>query len=505
VERILRKKENVIEVEGYLKGILVMKKLNRREFLKSSAVGASVLLAGGCLESAQRGSGKRPNIIFIFADQWRAQATGYSGDPNLQGKTPNLDKLAAESVNLTNAVSTCPVCTPYRGSLLTGQFALTHGIFLNDAPLRNEAVTIAEVCKDAGYDTGYVGKWHINAGGRGNYIPEDRRQGFDYWKVLECTHSYNKSPYYAGNDPTKLYWKGYDAIAQTRDVQEYINSRGENDKPFLMMLSWGPPHNPYQTAPEKYRKMFKAKDIKLRPNVPVGKTESAKKDLAGYYAHIAALDDCMGDLIETIDQAGIADNTILVFTSDHGDMLGSHGYIRKQKPWDESVRVPLLIRYPSRLGKKGKEIDMPIGTPDIMPTLLALSGLNIPKGVEGTNYSPVLDGIKKAPDNVALIECPSPFGEWTRKHGGKEYRGIRTKRYTYVRDLDGPWLLYDNQKDPFQQNNLVNSPKVASLQAKLDAKLQAKLKARGDQFKHGSEYIRKWGYKVNDHGTLSYK
>jgi arylsulfatase A-like enzyme len=478
--------------------------MNRRDFLKAAALSTTMLLTPGCLESAQRSSGKKPNIVYVFGDQWRAQATGYGGDPNLQGKTPNLDKLAAESVNLSNAVSTCPVCTPYRASLLTGQFALTHGLFLNDAPLRSETLTIAEVCKDAGYDTAYVGKWHINAGGRSSYIPKERRQGFDYWKVLECTHGYNNSAYYAGDDPTKRIWKGYDAIAQTRDVQQYIKARTENDKPFVMFLSWGPPHNPYGTAPEKYRKMFNAKDIKLRPNVPPGKAKAAKKDLAGYYAHIAALDDCMGDIVKTIDQAGIKDNTILVFTSDHGDMLGSRGQKRKQKPYDESVRVPFLIRYPDGLGKEGKEIDMPLGTPDIMPTLLALSGIKIPSSVEGTDYSSVLTGKKQAPDNAALIECLWPFGEWIRATGGKECRGIRTRRYTYMRDLDGPWLLYDNKKDPYQQTNLVNSPEAASLQAKLDAKLAAKLKAHGDKFKHGSEYIKKWGYKVSPNGTLPY-
>jgi len=127
--------------------------VKRRDFLRTTALGTSILLMPGCLQSAQRDSGRKPNIIYVFGDQWRAQATGYSGDPNLQGKTPNLDKLAAESVNLSNAVSTCPVCTPYRASLLTGQYPLTHGLFLNDAPLRNEALTFAEVCKDAGYDT----------------------------------------------------------------------------------------------------------------------------------------------------------------------------------------------------------------------------------------------------------------------------------------------------------------------------------------------------------------
>jgi len=478
--------------------------MKRREFLKAAAIGTSMLVAPEYVRGAQRTGGKKPNIVFVFGDQWRVQATGYGGDPNLQGKTPHLDKLAAESINLTNAVSTCPVCTPYRASLLTGQYPLTHGLFLNDAPLRSEAVTIAELCKKSGYDTAYVGKWHIDGQGRGRYIPKDRRQGFDYWKVLECTHSYNNSHYYAGDDPTKRTWDGYDAIAQTRDVQGYIKGRAGNDKPFVMFLSWGPPHNPYGTAPEKYQKMFNPEDIKLRPNVPSEKEAAARIDLAGYYAHIAALDDCIGELVDTIDKAGIADNTILVFTSDHGDMLGSQGERRKQRPYDEAVRVPLLIRYPAGLGKKGKEIDMPFGSPDIMPTLLALSGIKIPACVEGTDYSSVLNGSEEAGDDVALIECAWPFGEWLRKNGGKEYRGVRTRRYTYVRDLDGPWLLYDNQRDPYQQKNLVKTPEARSLIEKLDAKMFAKLRAHGDDFKHGSEYIKKWHYKVYKNGTMPY-
>jgi len=170
----------------------------RRDFLKSVAGVGGVAM----LSRSMAGPPKRPpNLLFEFADQWRAQATGYAGDPNLKGKTPHLDQLAKESVNLVNAVSTMPVCTPCRASLLTGQTALTHGLFLNDAPLNPEAMTIAKVYKAAGYDTGYVGKWHVDGHGRSAYIPEGRRQGFDYWKVLECTHQYNASAYYAGNDP----------------------------------------------------------------------------------------------------------------------------------------------------------------------------------------------------------------------------------------------------------------------------------------------------------------
>ena len=170
-------------------------------------------------QSASHHGSRPPNILLVLADQWRAEAFGYAGDPDI--KTPNLDQLQREGVQFINAVSGMPVCSPMRASLLTGQRPLTHGVFLNDVPLSPEAVTIAKVLRAAGYDTGYIGKWHVNGDGRSAFIPRERRQGFDYWKALECTHDYDHSAYYA-DGPEKLYWEGYDAIAQTRDAQQYL-------------------------------------------------------------------------------------------------------------------------------------------------------------------------------------------------------------------------------------------------------------------------------------------
>lgn len=447
--------------------------------------------------------GRRPNLVFVFPDQWRAQAAGYSGDANLRGRTPNLDKLADQSLNFATAVSCCPVCTPYRASLMTGQYPLTTGIFLNDLCLSDKATSIAQAYKASGYDTAYIGKWHIDGHGRSNYIPPERRQGFDYWKVLECTHNYNHSPYYAGDDPTKRFWEGYDVIAQTRDAEEYIRQHAGRDNPFCLFLSWGPPHNPYETAPSKYREMFDSESIKLRPNV-VGEADRIsawKQDLAGYYSHIAAMDDCVGSLMRMLQDSGIADDTIFVFTSDHGDMLGSHGHNRKQRPWDESILVPLLIRYPGVTG--ARKIAMPINTPDTMPTLLALSGLPIPKSVEGTDYSGIARGGSVPDGNAALIMCASPFGEYVRPQG-REYRGVRTRRCTYVRDLNGPWLLFDNERDPYQLDNLVNKPEHADLQAHLESLLDLELKRTNDEFLPGPKLVEKWGYKVDKAGTVPY-
>lgn len=470
--------------------------MKRRDFIKSVGVAAAGLSLRPALAEP---AAKRPNVVFIFADQWRAQATGYAGDPNV--KTPNLDRLAAESVNFKNAISGCPVCTPYRGSLLTGQTPLTHGLFVNDVYLQPKGTTLGEAFKAAGYATAYLGKWHVDGHGRSSYIPPERRHGFDYWKVLECTHAYNRSAYYAGESTEKRFWEGYDAIAQTRDAEEYIQKRDQK-KPFLLVMSWGSPHDPYFTAPEKYRAMFDEAKIKLRPNVPEEKAAEARKTLAGYYAHCAALDDCLGSMLKTLTDEKLAGDTIFVFASDHGDLHQSQGQHHKQRPWDESIRVPFLVRAP---GVAARAVDGVIDAPDIMPTLLGLAGLPIPKGVEGHDFSGYIRGAGKDPSaGAGVIACYQPFADWAKRAGGCEYRGLRTARYTYVKKLDGPWLLYDNEKDPYQLENLVAKPEAEALRRELDAELTRRLKARGDEFLPGMEYIKKWGYRVNETGTVPY-
>lgn len=451
---------------------------------------------------------RKPNVVFVFADQWRAQATGYAGDPNV--RTPHLDRLAGESVNFRTAVAGCPVCSPWRASLLTGQYPLTHGVFVNDVYLQHKAVSIADAFNAAGYDTGYIGKWHVDGHGRSSYIPRDRRQGFRFWKVLECTHDYGRSAYYADED-RKLFWDGYDAVAQTQEAIAYLRGRtgahagAQQNRPFALFVSWGPPHNPYETAPKEFREMYDPARIILRPNVPAELAERVRKDLAGYYAHCSALDFCMGEIMQALRSGGLEEDTILAFTSDHGDMLGSQGTQRKQKPWDESILVPFLLRYPAALGKRSREVPIPINAPDIMPTLLGLCGLEIPRTAEGVDFSPHLRRERTLPVEAALLACYHPFGEWPRARGGKEYRGVRTERHTYVRDLGGPWLLYDNEKDPYQLQNVCNNPAFADVQGKLDSLLNRILREQKDEFLPGDEYLWKWGYKTDAMGTVPYR
>ena len=452
--------------------------------------------------TVQGKTSSRPNILFVLPDQWRAQAFGFTGDPNV--KTPHLDALASESVHFVNAVAGMPVCCPTRASLLTGQRPLTTGVFLNDVPLSSNAVTLAKVLRGQGYDTAYIGKWHLNGDGRSRFIPPEGRQGFDYWKALECTHDYNRSYYYADR-PEKLLWEGYDAIPQTQDAVQYLRDHGKSHRPFFLFLAWGPPHDPYDTAPSEQRALYSANKIKLPANVTPSMRGAAGKMLAGYYAHCSALDECFGALWAALRGTELDQNTLLIFSSDHGDLLGSHGGRNKQQPYDECIRVPLLMHWPAGLGSHPRRLDAVINSEDIMPTLLGLCGIPIPRTVEGLDFSEYIRGGKDRSDGAALLSCVAPFGQWTRKGGGREYRGIRTRRYTYVSGLNGPWFLFDNETDSDQLNNLVGKKDYERVQADLAKKLKKKLAAVHDKFLPAGEYIRKWGYTVDANGTVPYE
>ncbi|MCD6361924.1 MAG: sulfatase, partial [Armatimonadetes bacterium] len=385
---------------------------------------------------------ERPNLLFVFADQMRAQDCGFMGSGEV--RTPHLDRIAREGVTFTNAVSTCPVCTPYRASLLTGRYPLSLGMVQNDVRLSTEVTSIAHVLRDEGYRTGYVGKWHLDGQYRGGFTPPGpRRQGFDYWRVANCNHDYLRGYYYA-DDPEPVFMEGYDADWQTDQAMQFIRETAGDA--FCLFLSWGPPHNPCWVMPEEY-KLYAPGDVTLRPNVPVELADEARGEIAGYWSHITALDRNMGRLMDCLEETGVADDTIVVFTSDHGDMLGSQGMARKQKPFEESLMVPFVLRWPGR-APAGLRCDTLINAPDVMPTLLSLMGAPVPDTVEGADLSHAALGEPGDEPTSAFIGNPCPFhGD---AEGLPEWRGVRTKTHTYVRGLDGPMMLYDNAADPYQ-------------------------------------------------------
>jgi arylsulfatase A-like enzyme len=489
--------------------------INRKHILSLTFV---ILLIGGC--HSKKGSApqnSKPNILILLTDQWRAQSVGYANNQE-DVKTPNLDKLASHSANFKLAVSNVPTCTPFKASLQTGQRPLTNGVFMNDVRLDTSATTIAEVLNHHGYQTGFIGKWHIDGQYRCAYIPPGpRRQGYQYWKAINCDHNYRHEAYYTDRDSTRHYWKGFAAISEAQSAQQYIHKHAHSNPPFYLLLSWATPHSPYHMAPKKYKKKYKAENMWLPPNVPDKANpkssrqggghyrKSVRRNMAGYYANISVLDAMIGKVIKTLKKEGVWNNTIILFTSDHGDMLGSQGLYGKQVPYDESIRVPMLFHYSGKQEVNDGNYKAMISSQDIMPTLLGLAGIKIPTSVEGKDFSGYLRGGKSPKDTVALIESIHPFGNWSWNHGGRAYRGIRTPRYTYVRDLKGPWLLFDNKKDQYQLHNLIGNSAYSNLQAKLNKLLDQKLKETGDHFRPGSYYVKKFHYpKLDTTGTVPY-
>ncbi|TWO34510.1 sulfatase [Seonamhaeicola sediminis] len=438
---------------------------------------------------------KKPNIVYILTDQWRGSALGYAGNPDV--KTPNLDTFAKEAINFTNAVSVLPVCTPHRASLLTGKFPTTTGMFLNDLYLPSEELCMAEIYKEAGYNTAYWGKWHLDGHGRSSFIPKERRQGFDYWKALECSHNYTKMPYYDNEDTEMKIWEEYSPFAIVKDANAYIAKHANDEQPFLAFLSIATPHYPHNSAPKKYKAMYKPESLTLGPNIPKEFEDRCREELQGYYAHATATDEAIGLVLNKLKELNLMDSTIVVFSADHGEMMGAHGVkpFVKQLAWDESIRVPFLISYPNIDVNKGATVNAPITTPDILPSLLGLSDIKIPEGIEGDNLKGLIKNPDSNVDRAALVMNPAPFGA---NFKDEPYRAIKTKQYTYARTPNGPSMFYDNIADPFQQNNLLGNPELSDLQKDLDEKLNMALAEINDEFGTRDFYLKKYNYILDE-------
>ena len=446
----------------------------------------------------------KPNILVVFADQLRACSLGYEGQEPVI--TPNLDRFAAENARFSTAISPTPVCTPYRGSLITGRSALSLGLVINDITLSTDEVSIAHVCRDAGYDTAYIGKWHLDGRNRPAMVPPGpRRQGFDTWVAANFDHNYDRSIYFEGDDPEPKQWQGFDCEAETSRAIEYLEAR-DGAKPFCLFLSWGPPHHPYRTVPERFLEMYDAEAIPARPNCP----EPPRQDLLGYYAQTTFLDEQFGRLTRALNDLGLSRDTIVVFTSDHGDMHGSQGVYKKQWPWDEANRVPFLLGYPRQVPVPSR-FDFPISAVDVMPTLLGLAGIAIPESVEGVDLSPFIRGERDDPPASVLLMNPCPFGVGDPRgpdqvpdfHGMRmEFRGVRTARHTYVRTIDRPWLLYDNEDDPYQLANRIDDPALATLRQELEAMMTDHMARIGDEFLPKEVYYERFGLEIDARGKL---
>ena len=421
--------------------------MKRRDFFKAAAAGIAATATRSRLLAADRKT--RPNVVFLFADQMRAHDLGCMG--NDQVITPHLDKLASEGLAVENMIAASPVCTPYRGQLMTGRYGHATGVVHNDIKLPNSEITIADQMKQAGYHTGYIGKWHL-AGHRDNPVAKEDRRNWDFWAVRNCSHKHFDPQYWINDDAEATTVDGWEPEVQTDVAIEYI--REHRAHPFFLAVSYGPPHNPYR-APERFVKQYEGRELEDRPNVPP-RSEKDKDQLLHYDAMITSLDECVGRISAALDRAGLTDNTILVFTSDHGDMLGSQGHRLKQRPWEESINVPFIVRQPGRI-KAGQKRDWMVSSVDLMPTLLGLCGATIPSQVQGIDQSGLFQGNDGEKRESAFL-----FNTHNGGGPGCDWRGIRTKDWVYAFHMEGDWILYDLKSDPYQLENLAGRPEFQS-------------------------------------------
>lgn len=465
-------------------------------------------------------SQRKPNLIYIFADQWRRQAVGYEQED--QVITPNIDAFANESAVFSNAVTCSPLCSPHRASLLTGRYPNSTGVYTNckigaDVMLRPDEICISDVLSGAGYDTGYIGKWHLDlpelnvtdtpesgAADWDAYTPPGpKRHGFQYWYSYGAWDEH-LFPHYWHDSPEKIKVNQWSVEHETDQALKFIKNRN-SEKPFALFLSWNPPHSPFDQVPEKYRQLYKREDLKLRGNVnsstfvvhtgePVdgGLEELIDKQL-NYFAAISGIDDQFGRVLRLLKDEKLEEDTIVVLTSDHGEMMGSHGLMAKHVWYEESIGVPFCIRWPKVIPHT--RTDLLLNTVDIMPTLLRFLNLAIPSTVEGTDLSgfvteqsggPEAAYISAYPGRKEAIEAFRAAGIDNRAFG---WRAVRTHQYTYVIHHgyapgdESIRLLYDLKKDPFQlYPEKIENPFTHSMAEGLERQLRAWLKDMKDSF-----------------------
>ena len=460
-------------------------------------------LSSLALIGCSQAENEHPNIIYVFPDQFRNQAMAFWNEPEYAAyvgwqadpvQTPRLDAFADESVVLSRAMSNCPVSSPYRGIFLTGMYPERSGITLNcnsvrpESTLREDATCISDVLNAQGYSCGYIGKLHADhptpndPANPGHYVsdrrpewdaytPAEKRHGFTFWYSYG-TFDEHKNPHYWDTEGVKHEPKVWSVGHETDKAIEFLRNRnGERKKnaPFFLAVAYNPPHSPYESLNdcmeedyELYKNMGYS-ELYVRPNAD---TTMTKADAARYYfANVTGVDREFGRILDELKALGLDDNTIVVFTSDHGETMCSQGtYDPKNSVYTESFNVPFLIRYPEKIRPR---VDSTLlSTIDIMPTLLSMAGLkaNIPESAEGRDLSPVLL------ENGNECDIPTSALYIRNVNGPKDEnglvrgffpvaRGLKTERYSFEISIKKDNTLdeitiFDDYDDPYQMTNL---------------------------------------------------
>jgi len=447
-----------------------------------------------------------------------------AGDPNVM--TPHLDRLAESGVRFTNSCSTYPICVPTRFSLMTGEYAHTRFIPSIDWRMSPAERTIAHEMNDAGYQTAYTGKWHLAGFHRYVYNEESsdrakraKRQnrmpirnnlqgGFEHWRGFELRNDPSDTVYFRDDDPTPRKIDGYQTDGLFDLATQFVREEWDKQRPFFQILSVEAPHPPF-TAPRPYLQRWSNRDVEFPPNADLNSSftvrnwgsenlreeldmnDGIRDDLRAYYAMIENLDDNVGELLDFLNKEGIRETTAVIFLSDHGEMMGSHGMIEKEYPYEESIGIPSIVSYPPEI-QQDETIHVPVATEDWFPTILGLGGVEANEPTSGTDLTSLLRG------DCDSLRRPGVMLEFVaEQRGGLPYaeeisfneetwRGFRTRRYKYA--VKGgpkggdPWLLFDLNKDPYETENLVDNPDYQSEAQRLHGHLREYIDATDDDY-----------------------
>lgn len=467
--------------------------MNRRDFLKAGAAASAVAaLPLGATASESPSGRRRPNVLYVFSDQHRALSL--PGEPLSEVIAPTFERFRKENVSMDACISNYPLCVPHRAILISGRYSWQTNVYHNEHTLEPGVPGLGETFQRAGYHTGYVGKWHLYHG-EGVFVPKGPyRFGFEDWHAWANTNKHHDGICFDPETGEKVVVPGYQPTRMTDQAIDFIHKQKDAEKPWMLVVSWNPPHPPFD-PPAEDRQMYNAQSLKLRPNVrqsiPADKIINAYPQLEsfealhqaeqGYYGGITAVDKEFSRLLNALEENGMAEDTIVVYSSDHGEMMGAHGHMAKQMPHEESCRVPFIVRLPGKRKRSAASSEL-LASIDIYPTLCGLAGISVPSHCSGRDLSGIIrgDGHTHAPEMAFLMNEQGPT---TRQECNVQtYRGVRTRTHTYAIQLDGRWCLYDNVKDPYQMHNLIKDPASQPLIHKLEAALIAWSKSTGDPF-----------------------
>ncbi|WP_246560825.1 sulfatase family protein [Zobellia russellii] len=479
-----------------------------------------------------RAQEERPNIVFIMSDDMASHAiSAYKGIYSQIAPTPNIDRLAKEGVLFNNAFATNSICGPSRASILTGKYSHKNGFYKNEGgnPFDGSQVTFPKILKKAGYTTAVIGKWHLWS----------EPTGFDYYKyhTLNGEQGSYWDPVYNENGK-KVEEKGYATNLTGDFALDWLKNKRDPSKPFMLMYQFKAPHRPW-SPDKKYLNLYEDvempypstfnddyktreltagetmmtienhltnKDLKLTPPQGLSGEELAKWERLGdkgehispsielkgealkkwkyqkyikdYLACIKSVDDNVGRLLEYLDKEGLSKKTIVVFTSDQGFYLGDHGWYDKRFMYEESLRMPLLIRYPDKY-KGGKKNDDIVLNVDFAPTILDMAGVQKHSEMQGESFVPALEEQEQNNWRNAMYYHYYEFPKW---HNVQPHYGIRTDRYKLIHfyyNID-VWEFYDLEKDPNELVNTYANPANKEIIDELKIKLYRLQKQYGD-------------------------